>query len=230
MSLFPGSQESCFYLDPNAGLTDSGLWKDSSPFSCHVTPVGYSSPAYGIVTGPSGAEMITFNGANQWGTLPVRFYANMPLTEITVACVARHATSAGGGRIFSARTNAPLTGIEFLQTTSNRLGVLGYDGIGGTSGAQDSTDVPLQNMTRVSVLSSNSLQTIIRSWHDRNGSSVVGGGAGITSWVVAVTAPYVGSSNWGAVWGGDLYHLSIYNRVWSHSEAQAFSDYFMDRI
>jgi hypothetical protein len=239
MAIFPGPDKSCLYIDPAAGLTDGGLWKDSSPYGLHCTPVGYAAPAYGIATGPSGAKMITFNGANQYGQMDAgtaaRFYLNQPRTAITFALVARHNAPAVSDRIFAARTNAPLSGIELAMgdASVNRIQALGFDGAGTWSGATDTADSQLSGRTVVSLISTTAgiVAQTNREWHSRNGVAVSStGGSGIPIWAVAVALPCVGSGTGiGNFFDGYLYHLSIFPFVFTHSEAQAFSDFWMDR-
>lgn len=229
--LFPGPERSCFWLDPAAGLTDGGLWKDSSPYGLHVTPVGYASPAYGISTGPSGAKRITFNGAQQ-GDLPLAFWASFPSAAATWVMVARHTAAANGERIFFARSGAPFNGMELIVAPGNRLRVNGYSA-GNNTGCVHTADVPLAGRTRVTILSCTAptAARIIGGWTDRDGVAMTDvAGAGVSAWGSSVgTVPNIGSAAGGNFWAGDLYFLALFPFIFTHSEAVAMSDFWRDR-
>lgn len=228
MPLFPGPSDSCLYIDPNAGLTDDNLWRDLSPFACHVTPVGYAAPAYGIATGPSGAKMITFNGANQWGTLPVRFYANAPLNTLTVAAVMRHNSPLASDRIFSCENGAGTRGFVFSMSTAERTRIGASDAAGAACiNTNESTDAPYTSRTRVTIFSATSLVAASRCWVDRVGVTTAVGVNGNPIAYDLATTPNVGRfTGGGLLFDGDLYFLGIWGRIWSDQESKAFSDYW----
>lgn len=233
MALFPTPQESCFYLDPAAGLDASNNWIDSSPFGLNVTPVGYAAPNYGITTGPSGAKCITFNGANQRGTLPLRFYNNAPVGDFTIACVARHNAPANLDYIFFGHNNAWTRGIGLtVSPTAERMMARSYDAAGAFTTWTDAASVPFTGRTRVSVLSLSPAGSTGRSWHDRVG--VAGAFAGSTNPIAydVAAVPVIGSWSAGAgnFFDGNLYLLAIWPRLFSSQEAVAFSDYWMGQV
>ncbi len=225
MSLFPGPQESCFYLDPNMGLTDNNKWFDSSPFSLHVDPIGYSSPAYGLSTGPSGAKAISFNGTTQRGELPLRFYDHAPASVYTFAVVARWNAPAANDRMFD--TWSANTGLAFYNGSTERLS---FYGGAGTTNVAFTANAPLTSRTRVAALGHDATAPSALGWIDRNGEPVTRTASAAIPYNTA-TVPTVGSAPGGGTYfDGDLYHLSIWPRVWSHAEAVAWSDYWMARI
>lgn len=229
MALFPTPQESCFYLDPNAGLTDGNLWKDSGPHGLHVTPVNFTAPNWGISTGPSGAKMITFNGTNQRGTLPLRWYTNAPTTAVTVAVVARYNAPAASDRIFNATNAGGTLGFVLRHSVAERLHLYCLDAVSAvTLESIESDDAPLTSRTRVSVLSAR--QSTALRWVDRVGRAATGSAnANPVAYDVA-GVPTVGAvGGGGAYFDGDLYCLGIFSRVWSDSEAKAFADYWRER-
>ena len=230
--LWPGPEKSIFHLDPAAGLTDGNLWKDSSPYGLHVTPVGYAAPNYGLSLGPSGAPRITFDGAAQRGTLPLRFYATAPVGDFTITCVARHNAPANLDQIFFAHNNGWTRGISLLITpTAERMQIRSFDAAGAVSSWTDAASVPLTQRTRASVLSLSQAGSTGRSWHDSVG--VVGAFAGSTAVIGydAAAVPCIGSWSAGAgnFFDGDLYFLGIWPLIFTDSEARAFSAFWMDR-
>lgn len=231
--LWPGPEKSCLYLDPAAGLTDGNLWKDSGPYGLHVTPVGYAAPNYGLSLGPSGAPRITFNGANQYGTLPLRFYATAPVGAFTAVCVARHNAPANLDQVFFAHNNGWTRGISLLITPSaERMQIRSFDAAGAVSTWTDAASVPLTQRTRVSILSLSQVGSSGRSWHDEVG--VAGAFAGSTNPIAydAAAVPTIGAWVGGAgnFFDGDLYFLGIWGGiVFTNSEAKAFSAFWMDR-
>ena len=227
MALFPTPLESCYFLAPE--LTDTGLWRDLSPFGLHVQPVGYAGPALGLFTGPSGAKAISFDGATQFGELPLRFYDHAPTSAITVAVVARHAAPVVAGRIFSAADAGITRGITVQYTTVERLYLFCCDATAAVTCVSLATDdAPLTSRTRVTVLSATLNQGL--RWVDRVGRAASASANANPIAYDATALPIVGAdvtaANFAAM---DLYHLSIYDRVWSHAEAVAFSDYWRDR-
>lgn len=232
MALFPTPQESCFYLDPAAGLTDGNLWVDSSPHGLHVTPVGYAGPSFGIFTGPSGAKAINFNGANQRGDLPLRFYqiGNLPSTEITVAVVATWNSAQNIDRVFDCRNAASTHGFYLAITTTERMITTVYDGAVSSVSIYDQGSIPLSARTVASVYSRSVTAVGGGIWHDRVGrlaaSALTIAGIGYDPTVVPTIGALVGG---GFYVGMDLYCLGIWPRVWTHAEAVAFCDYWMDR-
>jgi hypothetical protein len=180
--------------------------------------------------GPSGAPRITFNGANQYGILPTRFYNVMPTTQMTVACVARFSAPAANDRIFSARNIAGTTGMEMFHNAANaeRLTASGFP----TGGVSDSADIPLSQRSRVIVMATNSLATLVYAWADGVQRSV-GATGGVATWVSGGDVPCIGSYSSpppNLLFDGDLYFLGIWPLVFTDSEARAFSAFWMDRI
>lgn len=237
MALWPTPQESCFYLDPNAGLDDAGNWRDLSPYQLNVLPVGYAAPAFGIFTGPSGAKAISFNGANQYGELPAvaqaRFYANAPTSLLTCAIVARHANPLVVRRFFDCRNAGGTRGFvfDYSSVSAERVDLLAQGGGVGPE-VYDTADAPLSQRTRVSIVSIDTINAANRGiWHDRNqvaSTRVVGSSAIEYDTAIPVRVGcYTAAVNF--LFTGDLYCLSIYNRVWSDAESKAFSDFWLNR-
>jgi hypothetical protein len=229
MALWPGPTSSCFYLDPAAGLTDGNLWKDSSPYGLHVTPVNYAAPNYGLSLGPSGAPRITFDGASQYGTLPLRFFNKAPGAECTFVVVARY-SGAVQGRIFCARS-AGLLGFEVIRV-ADKISMNGWD-VGGTQReAIETNNTPLTERTRVSIVSSavGAVPPLARCWQDGAGRAVTSANNGGV-WTAAVDLPCVGRFSYLNIeyLAFDLYHLAIYPLIFTHQEALACSAYWMDR-
>jgi len=228
--LWPGPDSACFYLDPSAGLTDGGLWKDSSRFGLHCTPVGYAAPNWGYSLGPSGAPRIGFNGANQTGALPLRFYLNAPTTAVTFALVARHNNPTAGDRVFSCVNAGNVRGIEMTSPTSARMGITGYDGAVLCAYSSEATDSGYVGRTRVTILAVEQAGSLARRWVD---------GVGLTPFFLGnvnpiaydtAVVPTIGTHPFAAVYfDGDLYFLGIWPLVFTDSEAKAFSAFWMDR-
>ena len=230
MALFPTPQESCFYLDPNAGLDDANNWRDLSPYQLNVLPVGYAAPAYGIFTGPSGAKAISFNGANQRGTLPLRWYTNAPTTAVTVAVVARYNAPAASDRIFNATNAGGTLGFVLRHSVAERLHLYCLDAVSAvTLESIESDDAPLTSRTRVSVLSAR--QSTALRWVDRVGRAATGSAnANPVAYDVA-GVPTVGAvGGGGAYFDGDLYFLGIWPRLFTDAEAKAMSDWLRNQV
>jgi hypothetical protein len=237
MAIFPGPDKSCFYLDPAAGLTDGGLWRDSSKYGLHVTPVGYAAPAYGIATGPSGAKMITFNGANQYGEFPAaasaRFHALYPFSSVTVAAVVKYTSHAGSNRLFADYSAGPGRGMQYDHWSAGRMELTGVDSAAAVSGLLEGASGPLIPRVRVLVGATVTGTSVLRyAWRDGIQGTTAANGAGVGPWVASVNNPRVGCASHAVaeLLDGDLYFLGIWlNVIWTHSEAVAFSDYWRDR-
>lgn len=240
MAIFPTYQQACFALDPAAGLNAANQWIDSSPFGLSVSPQGYAAPAYGISNGPSGAPRITFDGAGNYGTIAApnnaRFFANGPRNEATIVVVARHVDVVAGARLFSS-TNAGLTrGFDISRVPGgsvNQLECRGYSAAGAVCVLpRDGDDSPYTNRTRVTILSGRGADALARRWIDgvgRTATYPVAANADPVGYDAAVVPTIGRHSAGGFVFAGDLYFLGIWPFVWSHSEAQAFSDYWQEK-
>lgn len=231
----PSYQDACFVLDPNAGLTDGNLWVESSRNGLHVTPVNFTAPNYGIARTSKGAAYITFNGTTQYGTVPLRFYDRQPITALTFVVVAHYnSTSAANDRLFSARSSAPLRGIELSvgSTSANRLDALGFDGLGAWSGCQMAADWDLVSRRVVSIvgMTAGITNQSLLSVHDGDTVATLAlGGSVVASWSTGPTAPLVGAmtglSNY---FDGALYFLGIWPRLFTDREACAMSTWLRD--
>ena len=229
-----GVQDGCvFAYDFGAGLTDGNLYRDLGPYNLGLSPVNFVAPNYGLAQGPSGATCLRFNGANQYGNLPLAFWAVSPTLSATFVVVARHATALNGQRIFFARSGAPFNGLELIVAPSARITLNGYSG-GNLTGCVHTADVPLAGRTRVTILSSvaSSAVRLFGGWVDGPGVAMtdVAAGAVVTWGTSPATVPNIGSAAGGNVWGGDLYFLGLWNYVFSNAEARALSAYWADRI
>lgn len=229
---FPGPKDSVFWLDPAAGLTSDNKWVDSGPCSLHVSPVNFTSPNYGIATGPSGAKYIAFNGTTQRGTLPLRFYTTAPTAAFSVVCVARHNAPANLDQIFFAHNNAWTRGISLLITpTAERMQIRSFSAAGVASTWTDAASVPLTQRTRVSVLSLSPTGSVGYSWHDRTGVAGAFAGGTAAPGYDAAAVPTIGAWVGGAgnFFDGDLYFLALFPFVFTHAEAVAMSDWLRDK-
>jgi hypothetical protein len=230
MALFPTPQESCFYLAPE--LTDTGLWRDLSPFGLHGTVGGgYAGPAYGITTGPSGAKYIACDGANDNGTLPLRFYTNAPTTAITVALVQWFNAPAADDRVFDCVNAGVTRGFAVDFSAAARLRIRAYDAAGAVKSCTLTADAPFVSRTRVVVLTMEPARSYAAAWVDR--VQVAATFAGSTTPIAydAAVVPTLFSIVGGAgnFNDGGVYALAVDDRVWSHAEAVAFCDYWRDR-
>jgi len=233
--LWPGPDSACFYLDPSAGLTDGGLWKDSSRFGLHCTPVGYAAPNWGYSLGPSGAPRITFDGAAQRGDILApslaRFYAAANNTSIlTIAAVVRSNAPADNDRIFSCVAPAG-RGFALRYFNVSRMSIDAYDGAGALGTMIENAGVgATTSRTNVMVLSFDKVGVLGRAWRDRDGNAITIGGAATAIGYDAAQVPQLGT--WAGVanyFDGDLYFLGIWPLVFTDSEARAFSAFWMDR-
>jgi len=235
--LWPGPDSACYYLDPSAGLTDGGLWKDSSRFGLHCTPVGYAAPNWGYSLGPSGAPRITFDGAAQYGTIAApanaRFFTAAPLTEMTIAVVARHNSPAAGDRIFSCNDAVSTRGFGFAMQAAAVMQIAGYNAVGALIFYPvEGDNGPYISRTRLTILSGRCVDATARRWVDGVGRVTTYGVAAAPGPIAYDTAvvPTVGRHTSGGLYfDGDLYFLGIWPLVFTDSEARAFSAYWMDR-
>jgi len=234
--LWPGPDSACFYLDPSAGLTDGGLWKDSSRFGLHCTPVGYAAPNWGYSLGPSGAPRITFDGANQYGEFPAaasaRFHALYPFSSVTVAAVVKFTSHAVSNRIFADYSAAPARGMQFEHWANGRMELIGADAAAATSGLLEDPSGPLIPRVRVLVDATITSTGVSRyAWRDGVQGTTTANGAGAGPWVAGANNPRVGAQSnvVASLLDGDLYFLGIWPLVFTDSEARAFSAFWMDR-
>ena len=230
----PDPREAVFILDPEAGLTDGNLWRDSGPHGLHVTPVNYVAPAYGIAVGPSGASYIGFDGATQRGTLPLDFYRWTPTNAVTAIAAFRCPTPAVSDRIFDCtdanngiRLNVDPAAAERIRLTAMVGGVACY--------ATATANIPLTGRTRVVVASvrvSNTMASGRAVWVDGVQIAATAAGTAAALAYTTTVVPTVGSVVGG---GGNffddlLYYLALWPRIFSHAEAQAITAMLRDRM
>ena len=232
MSLFPGPQESCFYLDPQKGLTDDDKWFDSSPFGLHVTPVGFSPPTWGISTGPSGAKMITFNGTTQRGTIDTRIYSSLAAatSTMTIAVVAKYTSYSGpDGAVFDTRPNTLNRGIVVYVPATQDLRLNGGDSAGVTWEIASLGNVFPR--TRVDIFTSDLSGWSYATYTDRSCiTRAITTARNPVSYDVT-KVPEIGRfGNLNRFLGFDLYLLAIWPFAFTHAESTAFSDYWLDRL
>ena len=233
--LFPSYQQSIFALDPAAGLTDANLWKDSSPYGLHVTPVNYAAPNYGYAVGPSGAPYIGFNGANQRGDVLApalaRFYTALNNSSVlTVAAVVRSNAPAVNDDIFTCLAVAG-RGFGLRYLTTSRMVLDTYDAGGVLSTMRETTGLyDTSGRTSVMLLSFNKTGGIGLAWRDGVGEGItITGNANPIAYDAAV-APTVGCyPGGGSYFDGSLYFMGIWPMVFTDQEARNFSAYWLDR-
>jgi len=230
--LWPGPEKSCFLLDPNAGLSAGNLWRDSGPNQLEATTVNYVAPNYGIASNSKGTKYISFNGATQRATLPLRFYDRAPTTETTIVVVQRFNAPTASDFVFSAVNAAVTRGMAVDLSTAERLRIRAYDAAGAVMSCTMTADGPLTTRTRVIILSLEQSISLVRAWVD--GVQVAATFAGSLNPISydAAVVPTIGCIVGGA--GNfndcDLFLFGIDNRVWTDAEAKAFSAYWMDKV
>ena len=224
----------CLIIDPADGLTDANRWAESSGNGLHALPgAAYAAPAYGLAPGPSGALYILAGGtANYNATLPLWFYASAPTTGMTVCLVQKFTAPAASDFIFSSVNPGVTRGLAVDFSTADRLRIRAYDAAGAVMTCTMTADGPLTGRTRVIVLAMEQAGSLARAWVDREGVAATFAGSLNPIAYDAVVVPTLFSIVGGAgnYDDGNCYTVQIDNRVWSDSEARAFSAFWMDRI
>ena len=222
----------CLILDPADGLTDANRWAESSGNGLNPLPnVNYAAPAYGLAIGPSGAPYILANGVNQLATLPLWFYTRAPTTGITVALVQKFTSPFANDIIFDCTNVAATRGLAIELPVAERLSIRAYDAAGAVMRCTMTADGPLTGRTRVVVLAMEQAGSLARVWLDGQGVAATFAGSLLPIAYDVATVPLLFRSTGGA-WGyndASVYTVQIDNRVWTDSEALAFSAYWMDR-
>jgi hypothetical protein len=231
---FPGPDSACFYLDPEAGMTSGNLWVDSSPQACHVTPVGFAAPTYGLGRSNKGSPYIRFNGSNQRGTLngTDRFYAKMSQATdtLTIAAVCKYTSySDPAAAVFDCRPAAVTRGLVLYVNVAD-LRLNGGDAAGVTWEFV-SSPYAIFPKTRVDVFT-----TTMSGWRyaaytdDKNITTTLAAAKNPISYDAA-RVPEIGRFiNLNRYLGFDLFFLGIWPMVFSDREVRALSQFWRDRL
>lgn len=241
--MLPSLQEAVFCFDAENGLTADNRWRDSSKNGLHAQPQNYVAPSYGFSRGPSGAARVTFDGATQRWTLPLRFWDYMVNghPEYTFAVAARWNTSTGGDRIFDASDAALVRRFDIRSSSTGsaeRLMVIVSDAAGVTHVVYDATDVPLTSRTRSCVFSVryNAAAAPV-AWNNLYDGGIRPGY--LTSATIGyprafdrTAVPTVGTypTAGGGFFDGDIYYLALWPRIFSNAEAVDMSAMLRDRM
>jgi hypothetical protein len=230
MAIFP--KPNVLLFDASCGLTDSNRWRECSGAGLHALPgAAYAAPAYGIAMGPSGAPYILAGGAaNNNATLSTDFYLRAPTTGLTIALVQKFTAPAAADFVFSTVNAAVTRGMAVDFSTADRLRIRAYDAAGAVMSCTMTADGPLTGRTRVVVLAMAQAGSLARAWVDRDQVAATFAGSlnpiAYDAAVVPTLFSIVGGA--GNYNDGNAYLFGIDNRVWTHSEAVAFCDYYRD--
>lgn len=234
---FPGPDKAVFVLDPAAGLTPDGLWKDSGPFGLHWTPTNYAAPNYGLNSDSKGTRYYSFNGANQSaslaGALRARFYQYAPTTEFTFVFAAYFNDPATNDTIFSCTDPANQNGIRVYNNPSgNQIRAIIYRG-GVSTYVESTAALPLAQRKRVITIQSIApIQSTVyrRIYQDTVPVAATVAGTAQAQIGYQNTGVLLGSHIGVALFDGNLYYAAMYPFLFCHAEAVAISQWLRDRL
>jgi hypothetical protein len=227
----PGpSDSSCVMWFDFEELTPTNLWKDQSRNALHATPqAGFAAPAYGLGRSAKGKGYANFTGAaNQYATLPFRFYDVAPTQRVTLVFSAAYGVQVANGRIFNARDAT--RGLMYYFFATNQLNIYCVDSGGVASQHTDALGLQYDNRTRVGVWAINRTALTSYGWQDGKQYSMAAvGNTNPIAYNVALVPALGGYGAGLALFVGRMYFLALFNDWFPNDrEAGALSQYLRD--